>query len=109
MSIIEDYKVLVKNGTEKILSNGGEWNEWLKFAGNTYTYDVNNSIAIYMQNPKVTAAAELTEWNDYNRRVHKGQKGIMIYKACKIHLAGFCCYEREWNADYLQNKIFFFI
>ena len=24
MSIIEDYKVLVKNGTEKILSNGGE-------------------------------------------------------------------------------------
>ena len=80
MSIIEDYKVLVKNGTEKILSNGGEWNKWLKFAGNTYTYDVNNSIAIYMQNPKVTAAAELTEWNDYNRRVHKGQKGIMIYK-----------------------------
>lgn len=54
MSIIEDYKVLVKNGTEKILSNGGEWNKWLKFAGNTYTYDVNNSIAIYMQNPKVT-------------------------------------------------------
>ena len=35
MSIIEDYKVLVKNGTEKILSNGGEWNKWLKFAGNT--------------------------------------------------------------------------
>ena len=34
MSIIEDYKVLVKNGTEKILSNGGEWNKWLKFAGN---------------------------------------------------------------------------
>lgn len=28
-------------------------------------------------------------------------------KSCKIHLAGFCCYEREWNADYLQNKIFF--
>ena len=84
MSIIEDYKVLVKNGTEKILSNGGEWNKWLKFAGNTYTYDVNNSIAIYMQNPKVTAAAELTEWNDYNRRVHKGQKGIMIYKDGRI-------------------------
>ena len=39
MSIIEDYKVLVKNGTEKILSNGGEWNKWLKFAGNTYTYE----------------------------------------------------------------------
>lgn len=84
MSIIEDYKVLVKNGTEKILSNGGEWNKWLKFAGNTYTYDVNNSIAIYMQNPKVTSAAELTEWNDYNRRVHKGQKGIMIYKDGRI-------------------------
>ena len=84
MSIIEDYKVLVKNGTEKILSNGGEWNKWLKFAGNTYTYDVNNSIAIYMQNPKVTAAAELTEWNDYSRRVHKGQKGIMIYKDGRI-------------------------
>ena len=84
MYIIEDYKVLVKNGTEKILSNGGEWNKWLKFAGNTYTYDVNNSIAIYMQNPKVTAAAELTEWNDYNRRVHKGQKGIMIYKDGRI-------------------------
>ena len=84
MSIIEDYKVLVKNGTEKILSNGGEWNKWLKFAGNTYTYDVNNSIAIYMQNPKVTSAAELTEWNDYSRRVHKGQKGIMIYKDGRI-------------------------
>ena len=84
MSIIEDYKVLVKNGTEKILSNGGEWNKWLKFAGNTYTYDVNNSIAIYMQNPKATAAAELTEWNDYSRRVHKGQKGIMIYKDGRI-------------------------
>ena len=84
MSIIEDYKVLVKNGTEKILSNGGEWNKWLKFAGNTYTYDVSNSIAIYMQNPKVTSAAELTEWNDYSRRVHKGQKGIMIYKDGRI-------------------------
>lgn len=64
MSIIEDYKVLVKNGTEKILSTAVNGINGWSLPEIHISYDVNNSIAIYMQNPKVTSAAELTEGND---------------------------------------------
>lgn len=52
MSTIEEYKALINDGTAKILSTGVEWSKWLRFAGNTYTYDINNSIALYMQKPE---------------------------------------------------------
>lgn len=84
MSTIEEYKALINDGTAKILSTGVEWSKWLRFAGNTYTYDINNSIALYMQKPEVTAVAELLEWNKYNRKIHKGQKGSIVYKDDRI-------------------------
>lgn len=84
MSIIEKYKTLVNDGLKKILSTDAEWSKWLRFAGNTYTYDLNNSIAIYMQKPEAKAVAELVEWNNYNRFIHKGQKGNIIYKDDRI-------------------------
>ena len=84
MSTIEEYKALINDGTAKILSTGVEWSKWLRFAGNTYTYDINNSIALYMQKPEATAVAELLEWNKYNRKIHKGQKGSIVYKDDRI-------------------------
>lgn len=84
MSTIEEYKTLINDGTAKILSTGVEWSKWLRFAGNTYTYDINNSIALYMQKPEATAVAELLEWNKYNRKIHKGQKGSIVYKDDRI-------------------------
>ena len=84
MSTIEEYKALINDGTAKILSTGVEWSKWLRFAGNTYTYDINNSIALYMQKPEATAVAELLEWNKYNRKIPKGQKGSIVYKDDRI-------------------------
>lgn len=84
MFTIEEYKALINDGTAKILSTGVEWSKWLRFAGNTYTYDINNSIALYMQKPEATAVAELLEWNKYNRKIHKGQKGSIVYKDDRI-------------------------
>lgn len=84
MASLEDYQELVKQGLDKILTTGEEWQKWLDFSANTYKYDIENSVAIYMQKPKAAMVADFVTWNKLGRKIHRGQKGNLIYQNNKV-------------------------
>lgn len=46
-------------------------------------YSLNNSLAIFMQNPNASIVFGARQWQDYGRQVKKGEKAIQITIPCK--------------------------
>ena len=75
----------VKQLSEKLnaglieLMNSDRYAEYLKMQSRFHHYSFNNAILILMQCPTATKVAGLGVWNKLNRRVKKGEHGIMIF------------------------------
>lgn len=78
MASLEDFNKTIKLGKHKIISDVSQWQKWLEFAANTYKYDMDNSISVYIQKPDAFMIADFKTWNNLGRRIHRGQKGSYI-------------------------------
>ncbi len=68
--------VLVKaleSGHSEVLSS------YLKAMGKFHTYSFGNVLLIATQKPSATHVAGIRSWNEFGRRVKRGEKGIMIF------------------------------
>lgn len=70
---------LIETGL-KDLFNSDNYTNYLKTLSKFHNYSFNNSFLIAMQNPDARLVKGLNSWNkDFNRRVKKGEKSIMIF------------------------------
>jgi antirestriction protein ArdC len=71
--------------TEKMLLDGihslkdeDQYKEYLRFVAKLHHYSYNNIMLIMAQCPKASIIASYKQWNNMNRTVKKGEKGLMI-------------------------------
>ena len=65
---------------KQLNSNGGfEWERFLRFASNMYSYCFNAMLEIYSSNPNATAVATLKQWNSLGNRIKYGSKAIRVH------------------------------
>ena len=65
---------------KQLNSNGGfEWEKFLRFASNMYSYCFNAMLEIYSSNPNATAVATLKQWNSLGNRIKYGSKAIRVH------------------------------
>lgn len=61
------------------LTNGQEWQRWLRVASRFHQYSFGNSLAVFIQRPDATLLSGYRMWQTaFNRQVNKGEKGIRI-------------------------------
>ncbi len=61
------------------LTNGQEWQRWLRVASRFHQYSFGNSLAVFIQRPDATLISGYRMWQTaFNRQVNKGEKGIRI-------------------------------
>lgn len=75
----------VKELSEKLnkgldeLRSSDRYKDYLKAQSRFHHYSFNNVILILMQRPTATKVAGISVWNKLNRRVKKGEHGLMIF------------------------------
>ena len=67
---------------ESIVS-GDDWQRMLKVASKFHKYSFNNHLMIFLQRPEATLVAGFRKWQELDRQVRKGEKGIAIFAPCK--------------------------
>ena len=72
----------LQQAVESIVS-GDDWQRMLKVASKFHRYSFNNHLMIYLQRPEATYVAGFRKWQELNRFVRKGEKGIAIFAPCK--------------------------
>ena len=70
------------DAVESIVS-GDDWQRMLKVASKFHRYSFNNHLMIFLQRPEATYVAGFRKWQELNRFVRKGEKGIAIFAPCK--------------------------
>ena len=55
----------------------------LRTAAKFHNYSFNNQLLIFLQRPDATRVAGFRKWQELNRFVRKGEKGIQIFAPCK--------------------------
>lgn len=75
---LKKYMDKMHEAVEKILSDGSI-NDYLKSLTFFRNYSFGNTLLIFMQRPDATMVASMGTWNRLERRVKKGEKGIMIF------------------------------
>jgi|GEM_PF-2690460 len=78
MRQIEKLTHLYNLAVNEITQSSEAWMNYLRFAASIYKYSFDNTLLIYMQNPKATMLAPLSLWNQIDRRVNKGAKSIAV-------------------------------
>lgn len=79
---IKEITNQLEEGVKRFASSE-EYMNYLKFLAKFYTYSVNNSILIWMQNPMASLVAGYKTWQTkFKRQVRKGEKGITILAPC---------------------------
>ena len=63
--------------------SGDDWKRMLKVASKFHNYSFNNQLLIFLQRPDATRVAGFRKWQELNRFVRKGEKGIQIFAPCK--------------------------
>ena len=63
--------------------SGDDWKRMLKVASNFHKYSFNNQLLIFLQRPDATRVAGFRKWQELNRFVRKGEKGIQIFAPCR--------------------------
>ena len=72
----------LQQAVESIVS-GDDWQRMLKVAAKFHRYSFNNHLMIFLQRPDATLVAGFRRWQQLNRFVRKGEKGIAIFAPCK--------------------------
>jgi hypothetical protein len=62
---------------------GDDWQRMLKVASKFHRYSFNNQLMIFAQRPDATLVAVFRKWQELNRWVKKGERGIAIFAPCK--------------------------
>lgn len=62
----------------KALRTSDDWVAWLKVADRFHSYSFRNTLLILAQRPDATRVAGYSAWQQLNRQVSKGEKGIQI-------------------------------
>jgi antirestriction protein ArdC len=65
------------------IASGDDWKRMLKVASKFHNYSFNNQLLIFLQRPDATRVAGFRKWQELNRFVRKGEKGIQIFAPCK--------------------------
>jgi len=60
------------------LANGPQWRPWLDVAAKFHNYSFSSTLLIVAQKPESTQVAGYTPWQQLNRQIDKGQRGIAI-------------------------------
>ncbi len=76
MDLLHECKKLLQTTQQKIISSPEEWKSFLRFAAQIYKYDFTSAVLIYAKDPNATALATFETWNQFNRRINAGVKGI---------------------------------
>ena len=63
--------------------SGDDWKRMLKVASKFHNYSFNNQLLIFLERPDATRVAGFRRWQELNRFVRKGEKGIAIFAPCK--------------------------
>lgn len=66
----------------KDLFESDNYINYLKCMSRFTDYSFNNTILISMQRPDASLVAGFRKWNEFNRYVRKGEKGIKILAPC---------------------------
>lgn len=65
---------------KQLNANGGfDWQSFLQFGSNMYSYPFNAMLEVYNSNPNATAVATLAQWNKLNNRIRYGEKAIRVH------------------------------
>ncbi|MPZ70438.1 MAG: hypothetical protein GEU71_13055 [Actinobacteria bacterium] len=65
---------------------GEDWKRMLKAASKFHRYSLNNQLMVFIQRPDATIVAGFRKWQEMNRSVRKGEKGIAIFAPCKYRV-----------------------
>jgi hypothetical protein len=68
----------LENGVSA-LASADSWKTYLTIQARFHKYSFNNTMLIVLQYPDATRVAGMRTWNKLNRKVQKGQKGIVIF------------------------------
>ena len=70
---------MVDTTTERMVSNGEVFQDYLDVQARFDRYSVRNAILITAQNKDATKLASFDDWKADNISINKGEKGIRIY------------------------------
>jgi hypothetical protein len=76
LDLLSECKKLLQTTQQEIISSPEEWKSFLRFAAQIYKYDFTSAVLIYAKDPNTTALATFETWNQVNRRINAGAKGI---------------------------------
>jgi antirestriction protein ArdC len=62
---------------------GDDWQRMLKVSSKFHRYSFHNQLLIFCQRPDAILVAGFRKWQELNRFVRKGEKGIAIFAPCK--------------------------
>ena len=62
---------------------GEDWQRMVKVSAKFHRCSFNNQLMIYLQCRDATLVAGFRKWNELNRFVRKGEKGIAIFAPCR--------------------------
>src|SRR5687767_10806987 len=65
------------------ITSGDDWQRMLQVASKFHSYSFNNQLMIFLQRPGATRVAGFRKWQELNRFVRKGEKGIQIFAPCR--------------------------
>lgn len=75
---INEYHKKLVNGVNQVMESES-FKEFMEFSAKFRNYSFNNTLLIWVQRRGVTHVAGLKAWNSLDRRVKKGEKGIVIF------------------------------
>lgn len=82
MKDIKEITKQLEDGVKGVYTSE-KWMNYLAFMGKFHQYSINNSLLIWLQNPKASYVAGYQTWaKKLNRQVRKGEKGITILAPC---------------------------
>lgn len=97
---LNELCILQKNELNK---SGRAWQEFIKNAGYLCEYSFDNIVSIYAQRPGCKSVNRYTEWNNFNRYVKRGSKGISIYDPSRNYTTYVFAYE-DTNGKYGNSE-----
>ena len=74
---VEEFGKMLQSGIKDYIESD-RYKELLDNMSKFHEYSINNSIGIMLQKPDATLVAPYTKWQNLNRQVKKGEKGIVI-------------------------------
>lgn len=93
---VKEFSNKIEEGIKGVFESS-EYKRFLKVMSKFHKYSVNNTVAILMQKPEATMVAGFKKWNEVNRNVKKGEKGIQILVPMQIKI-------KEENKDGIEEE-----